>query len=57
MGMRFGTLNVRSLYGARLLTTDARKIAKCKLDEMGMALNQQAIVHIFCRNWNEIRES
>jgi hypothetical protein len=56
MDMRFGALNIRSLYRARLLTTVARKIAKCKLDVRGVALNQQAIVHIFCGNWNEIHD-
>jgi hypothetical protein len=30
--MRFGTFNVRSLYGTRLLTTVARKIVTYKLD-------------------------
>jgi hypothetical protein len=39
------------------LTTVARKIAKCKLHEIGVALNQQAILHIFCGNLNEIHES
>jgi hypothetical protein len=34
--MRFGTLNVRSLYVSGSLTTIARELARYKLDLMGV---------------------
>ena len=34
--MRFGTLNVRSLYRAHSLTAAARELARCKLDLVGV---------------------
>jgi exonuclease III len=35
--MRFGTWNIRSLYGAVSLTAAAaRELARCKLDLVGM---------------------
>jgi hypothetical protein len=36
MDMRFGTLNVRSMYRAGSLRTVAEEISKCKLDLMGV---------------------
>jgi len=34
--MRFGIWNVRSLYRAGSLTAAARKLARCKLDLLGV---------------------
>jgi len=34
--MRFGTWNVRSLYRLGFLTATARKLARCKLDLVGV---------------------
>jgi hypothetical protein len=36
MDMRFGTWNVRSLYGAGSFMTNAKEISKCKLDLVGI---------------------
>jgi ACT domain-containing protein len=53
MVMRFGTLNVRSLYRAGSLRTVAEEVSKYKLDLLGVqrsdgaevALNQQANIN------------
>jgi exonuclease III len=34
--MRFGTWNIRSLYGAGSFTAAARELARCKLDLVGV---------------------
>jgi len=34
--MRFGTWNIRSLYGSRSLTTVARELSSYKLDLVGV---------------------
>jgi hypothetical protein len=46
MDMRFGTWNVKSMYGARSLRAVVEEISKYKLDEMEVALNQQANMYI-----------
>jgi len=34
--MRYGTWNIRSLYGSGWLTTVARELSRCKIDAVGV---------------------